>query len=73
MVEHEGFLNPKGRSARWWNQHPVADIEFLAEPNMDSFLPHADFGVVSEEVLTKFVEDSADTFLSAARLLVTGD
>ena len=46
----------------------MADIEFLAEPNMDSFLPHADFGVVPEEVLTKFVQDRADTFLAATRL-----
>ena len=70
VVEHEGFLNPKGSSACWWNQYPVANTKFLAEPNMDSFLPHADFGVVPEEVLTKFVEDRADTFLAATRLML---
>ena len=45
----------------------MANTEFLAKPNMGSFLPHTDFGVVSEEVLTKFVEDRADTFLAATR------
>ena len=51
-----------------WNQHPVADMEFLAAPNTDSFLPHAEFGVVPKDALTKFVEDRASTFLDAARL-----
>ena len=44
-------------------------MEFLAKPHMDSFLIHAEFGVVPEEVLTKFVEDRADTFLAATRLM----
>ena len=69
MVEHEGFLTPRESSIRWWNEHPVADMEFLAKPNMDSFLPHAGFGVVPEEVLADFVEDRAGTFLAATKLI----
>jgi len=42
-------------------------MEFLAAPNTDSFLPHAEFGVVPKDVLIK-VEDRASTFLAAARL-----
>ena len=42
---------------------------FLSKPHTDSFLPHAEFGVVPEEVLAKFVEDRADTFLAATRLM----
>ena len=51
-----------------WNHHPVVDMEFLATPNTDNFLPYAEFGVVPEDVLTKFIEDRASTFLVTARL-----
>ena len=68
VLQHEGFLTVRRSSVQLWNQHPVADMEFLAAPNTDSFLPHAEFGVVPEDVLTKFVEDRASTFLAAARL-----
>ena len=47
----------------------MTDMEFLAKPNMDSFLPHAEFGVVPEEVLEEFVEDRAGTFLAATKLI----
>jgi len=44
-------------------------MEFLAKPNMDSFLPHAEFGVVPEDVLEEFVKDRAGTFLAATKLI----
>ena len=49
----------------------MADMEFLAKPNMDSFLPHAEFGVVPEEVLAEFVEDRAGTFLLSGQCRMT--
>ena len=61
-MKHERFLTPRESSIRWWNEHPVADMEFLAKPNMDSFLPHAEFGIVPEEVLAAFVEDRAGKY-----------
>ena len=49
-------INTLWRAWSFW-RHPT-----------DSFLLHAEFGVVPEDVLTKFVEDRANTFLAAARL-----
>ena len=43
-------------------------MEFLATPR-DSFRPHAEFGVVPEDVLNKFVGDKTDTFLAASKLI----
>ena len=70
------FLATRRSSVELWNQYPVAGTEFLKTPNTDSFLPHAEFGVVPKDVLTKFVKDRASTFLAAARLkskLESGD
>ena len=68
VLQHEEFLTTGRSSVELWNQHPVTDMEFFALPNTDSFPPHAEFGVVPEDVLTKFVEDRAGTFLAATRL-----
>ena len=67
-MQHEGFLTTRRSSVERWNQYPVADMEFLETSNTDSFLPHTKFGVVPDNVLTKFAEDRASTFLAAARL-----
>ena len=67
---HEGLLTPRESSICWWkNEHHVADMEFLAKPNIDSFLPHAEFGVVPEEVLSEFVENRAGTFFATEKLI----
>ena len=46
----------------------MTDMEFLAEQNMDVFIPHADHGVVPEDVLCSFVEEHADIFLATTKL-----
>ena len=68
-MKQEGFLTPRESSIRWWNKHLVADMEFLAKPNIDSFLPHTESGVVSEEVLAEFAEDRAGTLLAATKFI----
>ena len=68
VLNHEKFLTPKKSSHKYWNEHRVVDAEFLSDASMDSFQPHAEYGLVPEEVLNMFVAGRGDTFLAAARL-----
>ena len=54
---HANFLSPRRSSNALWNSRRVADSSFLSEPNMDSFMPHSVYGVVSADVLDSFIEE----------------
>ena len=68
MLDHKGFIAPRKSSVKLWNSVRTVNAEFM-QSNTDSFSSHADFGVVTEDVLCKFVNDRANTFLVVSKLL----
>ena len=46
----------------------MVDAEFI-DTTKTTFLPHANHGFVSEEVLDEFCSTRGDTFLAATRLM----
>ena len=68
MLDHKRFLTPRERTVKLWNSVRTVNAEFM-QSNTDYFSSHADFGVVTEDVLCKFVNDRANTFLVVSKLL----
>ena len=65
---HEKFLRLQTSGAKLWNERRRIDSTYLLTPSTE-FVPHLESGIVPEEVLNKFVEDRANTFLAASKLL----
>ena len=65
---HEKFLRLQTSGAKLWNERRRIDSTYLSTPSTE-FVPHLESGIVPEEVLNKFVEDRANTFLAASKLL----
>ena len=63
-------MTPLQCSRTLWNQHRKVNTDFLGAAS-DSFVPFASYGLVPEEVLTKFCEGRADMFLSTTQLIRT--
>ena len=70
MTHHKSFLTPLRSNTRLWNEICVV-IADLLQANNDSFLPHVNYGLVSNEILCKFVKGKADVFLAGTRFLST--
>ena len=65
---HEKFLRLQTSRTKLWNESRIIDSAYLLTPST-TFVPHVESGIVPEEVLNKFVEDRANTFLAASKLL----
>ena len=65
---HKKFLRLQTSGTKLWNERRRIDSTYLSTPST-KFVPHIEFGIVPEEVLNKFVEDRANTFLAASKLL----
>ena len=68
MLNHEKFLLPRKSSSNLWNKRRKADKEFFKE-QVHPASPHTEGDVVLEDVLNKFVNERAKTFLATARLM----
>ena len=68
MTRHKSFLAPLRSNTVFWNKTCVVNAGFL-QANTDYFLPHANYGLVPDEVLCKFVQGKVDVFLAGTRLL----
>ena len=62
------FLKPLPNSYALWDSTQVVDAEFI-DTTKTAFLPHANHGCISEEVLHEVCSTRGDTFLAATRLL----
>jgi hypothetical protein len=67
-LKRQQFLTPLPSGRAVWNSKRRVDREFLST-ECSSFQPHADYGLVPEEVLDKFCCERGGTFLSAMKLL----
>ena len=65
---HKNFLRLQTSGTKLWNERRRIDSTYLLTP-LAEFVPHIESGIVPEEVLNKFVEDRANLFLAASKLL----
>ena len=72
QLKWKKFLTPQLSSRTLWNQHRKVNSEFLSADS-DSFAPFATYGLIPEEVLSKFCEERAHTFMSTTRLMKSFD
>ena len=62
------FLPHQKSITELWTRVHIVNTEFL-QPDTNSFVSHADFGVVPEKVLCKFINDKGNTFMAVSKLL----
>ena len=72
QLKWKKFLTPQLSSRTLWNQHRKVNSDFLSADS-DSFAPFATYGLIPEEVLSKFCEERAHTFTSTTRLMKSFD
>ena len=68
IVESQTVLAASNERNKLWNERHIIDSAHLLTP-LTAFVPHVESGIVPEEVLNKFVENRANTFLAASKLL----
>lgn len=68
MLNHGKFLLPKKSNSELWNEQCKANKEFF-EAQYNPFSPHAEGGVIPEEVLCELIYKRVDTFLIESRLM----
>ena len=72
QLKWKKFLTPQLSSRTLWNHHRKVNSDFLSADS-DSFAPFATYGLIPEEVLSKFCEERAHTFMSTTRLMKSFD